>query len=144
MAKKAAKKTKKKTKRSSASGGQGSGGVGKKLVIVESPAKAGTINRYLGDGFVVRASMGHVRDLPAKSMGVDLEHNFEPSYEPLTGRKKVLTELRKYAKGAPEVFLATDLDREGEAIAWHLAESLGVPADKIRRVIFNQITPAAI
>ena len=117
---------------------------GKKLVVVESPAKAKTINRYLGDDFIVKASMGHVRDLPASKIGVDVEHDFEPSYEPLSGRRKVLADLKKSAKTAPEVFLATDLDREGEAIAWHLAESLGVPADRIRRVTFNEITKTAI
>jgi len=117
---------------------------GKKLVIVESPAKARTINRYLGNDYVVHASMGHVRDLPAKNLGVDLEHDFEPHYELMAGRKKVVSELKKCAKTAPEVFLATDLDREGEAIAWHLAECLGVPAEHIRRVIFNEITPGAI
>jgi DNA topoisomerase-1 len=114
------------------------------LVIVESPAKAKTINRYLGRDYVVRASMGHVRDLPTKSIGVDLQNRFQPSYEPLAGRKKTLAELRKYAVSAGQVFLATDLDREGEAIAWHLAESLGVPEDRIRRVIFNEITKTAI
>lgn len=117
---------------------------GKNLVVVESPAKAKTINRYLGNDYVVKASMGHVRDLPARDMGVDIEHDFAPSYEPLAGRRKVLAELKKTAKTAPNVFLATDLDREGEAIAWHLAESLGVPADRIRRVIFNEITASAI
>ena len=113
-------------------------------MVVESPAKARTINRYLGGGYLVKASMGHVRDLPEKAMGVDVKHGFKPSYEPLPGRRKVLSDLRKHAKAASEVFLATDLDREGEAIAWHLAESLGVSEDKIRRVIFNEITPAAI
>jgi DNA topoisomerase-1 len=117
---------------------------GKKLVIVESPAKAKTINRYLGPGYVVRASMGHVRDLPTKTIGVDIEHDFAPSYELLTGRKKVVTELKKSAQAAEEVFLATDLDREGEAIAWHLAECLGVPSRQIHRVIFNEITAGAI
>jgi len=117
---------------------------GKNLVIVESPAKAKTINRYLGNAYVVKASMGHVRDLPTKQIGVDMEHGFAPQYELLAGRKKVVTELKKYAKKAPEVFLATDLDREGEAIAWHLAECLGVPRNQIRRVIFNEITRSAI
>ncbi|NLW87801.1 MAG: type I DNA topoisomerase [Planctomycetes bacterium] len=117
---------------------------GRQLVVVESPAKAKTINRYLGGGFIVKASMGHVRDLPAKNMGVDLEHDFEPTYEPLPGRKKVLDELKKYAKEASLVFLATDLDREGEAIAWHLAQSMKLPAQKVRRVVFNEITAAAI
>lgn len=117
---------------------------GRKLVVVESPAKAKTINRYLGSDFVVKASMGHVRDLPTKTMGVDLEHNFEPVYEPLPGRKKILDELKKHAKNASLVFLATDLDREGEAIAWHLAQSMKLPDEKIRRVVFNEITAQAI
>ena len=117
---------------------------GWKLVVVESPAKARTINRYLGKEYRVKASMGHVRDLPPKALGVDIKNDFAPTYEPLAGRKKVLAELKKDARAASEVFLATDLDREGEAIAWHLAESLGVKADRIRRVIFNEITPAAI
>ncbi len=117
---------------------------GKKLVVVESPAKARTINRYLGPGYVVKASMGHVRDLPTKGLGVDLENDFSPTYEPLPGRTKILTELRKLAKAAPEVFLATDLDREGEAIAWHLAEALKIPASRLRRVVFNEITRSAI
>ena len=114
------------------------------LVVVESPAKAKTINRYLGPGYVVKASMGHVRDLPARQMGVDVEHDFAPAYEPLAGRKKVLAELQKYADAAPQVFLATDLDREGEAIAWHLAEALKIAPEKIQRVIFNEITAGAI
>ncbi len=117
---------------------------GKNLVIVESPAKAKTINRYLGRDFVVKASMGHVRDLPKRDLGVDIEHGFSPTYEPLDGRKKILTDLKKHAKSASQVFLATDLDREGEAIAWHLAESLGVSEEKIRRVVFNEITQGAI
>jgi DNA topoisomerase-1 len=117
---------------------------GKKLVVVESPAKAKTINRYLGKDFVVKASMGHVRDLPAKEMGVDLDNRFTPRYEPLPGRRKVLAELKKAARGAPEVYLATDLDREGEAIAWHLAEALGLNGDRARRVVFNEITQRAI
>ncbi|MFB3892696.1 MAG: DNA topoisomerase [Phycisphaerae bacterium] len=114
------------------------------LVVVESPAKAKTINRYLGRDYLVKASMGHVRDLPKGELGVDVANGFKPTYEPLPDRRKVLTELRKLARSAPEVFLATDLDREGEAIAWHLAESLGVPAERIRRVLFNEITKAAI
>jgi len=129
-----------------------SGKAGRGLVIVESPAKARTINRYLGGGYVVKASMGHVRDLPARNPkgveapvpGVDVEHGFAPTYEPLPGRRKVLAELKKQARSAETVFLATDLDREGEAIAWHLAESLPVPGDRIRRVVFNEITPSAI
>jgi DNA topoisomerase-1 len=117
---------------------------GRKLVIVESPAKAKTINRYLGDDYIVKASMGHVRDLPTKTIGVDIEHGFAPTYELLASRTKVIAELRKHAKSAPEIFLATDLDREGEAIAWHLAECLGIRGQKVHRVIFNEITRAAI
>ncbi len=118
---------------------------GKILVIVESPAKAKTINKYLGSGYVVKASMGHVRDLPSKGMGVDLE-TFEPQYVVIEerGKLKVVSDLKKLAKDAPEVFLATDLDREGEAIAWHLKEALAVPDAKTRRVIFNAITRSEI
>src|SRR5688500_10401510 len=120
---------------------------GKTLVIVESPAKAKTINKYLGDGYVVRASMGHVRDLPkkakGKNIGVDLE-TFEPSYEVLKEKTKVIAELKKLAKDSDHIYLATDLDREGEAIAWHLKEALGIPDAKAHRVIFNAITKAEI
>src|SRR5215211_6383769 len=115
----------------------------KSLVIVESPAKAKTINKYLGDDFVVKASMGHVRDLPSKGMGVDLT-TFVPEYEVLESRGKVISELKKLAKDSPAVYLATDLDREGEAIAWHLKEALGIPDSKARRVIFNAITKSEI
>ena len=116
---------------------------GKDLVIVESPAKAKTINKYLGDGFVVKASMGHVRDLPPKGMGVDLK-TFVPEYEILQSRGKVINELKKLAKDSAEVYLATDLDREGEAIAWHLKEALGIPDERVKRVIFNAITKSEI
>jgi DNA topoisomerase-1 len=127
-------------------------GTGKSLVVVESPAKAKTINKYLGPGYVVKASMGHVRDLPSRNPkgvkqpvpGVDLEHDFEPTYQPLSRGRKVLTELRKLAKAAPEVYLATDLDREGEAIAWHVAEALNLKAETTHRVVFNEITQGAI
>ena len=141
---KRAKKSAKKAKRASSGSSRAPAGLGKDLVIVESPAKAKTINRYLGSGYVVKASMGHVRDLPAKQMGVDVANRFKPAYEPLSRRTKVLAELKKYAARAPHVFLATDLDREGEAIAWHLAESLGAPKGRIRRVVFNEITASAI
>ena len=136
-----------KSSKKSRSKGRSGGGVsakGKNLVIVESPAKARTINRYLGNEYAVTASMGHVRDLPEKELGVDLEHDFAPTYQPLTRKRKVLAELKRQAKSAKEVYLATDLDREGEAIAWHLAESLGVPYERIRRVVFNEITKSAI
>src|ERR1700689_5405209 len=116
---------------------------GKHLVIVESPAKAKTINKYLGDDYVVKASMGHVRDLPSKGMGVDLK-TFVPDYEILESRGKVIAELKKLAKDSDQIYLATDLDREGEAIAWHLKEALGIPDAKVHRVIFNPITNAEI
>src|SRR6185369_4996081 len=116
---------------------------GKKLVIVESPAKAKTINKYLGADYIVKASMGHVRDLPSKGMGVDLK-TFEPEYEILESRGKVVSELKKLAKDASDIYLATDLDREGEAIAWHLKEALGIPDAMASRVIFNAITKAEI
>jgi len=136
------KKTTSRPKRSSTR--TSSTAVGKNLVIVESPAKAKTINRYLGKDYVVKASNGHVRDLPPREMGVDIDHDFTPTYLPLTTRRKLLSELKKSARYAPLVFLATDLDREGEAIAWHLAEALKIPSDRIRRVIFNEITAGAI
>lgn len=117
---------------------------GRSLVVVESPAKARTINKYLGDDYVVRASMGHVRDLPEREFGVDVAGGFRPTYENVSSRGKVLRELAELAKSAPEIFLATDRDREGEAIAWHLMEALNLPADRVRRVIFNEITKSAI
>jgi DNA topoisomerase-1 len=118
---------------------------GKTLVIVESPAKAKTINKYLGDDFIVKASMGHVRDLPSKGMGVDLK-TFEPEYVIIEerGKGKVVNELKKLAKESSDVYLATDLDREGEAIAWHLKEALGIPDERAKRVIFNAITKSEI
>lgn len=131
-------------------GGEHGGGsaTGKHLVIVESPAKAKTINRYLGAEYVVRASVGHIRDLPSKNPkgvkapvpGVDLEKNFDPTYEVLEGKGKTVSELRKLAKEASDVWFATDMDREGEAIAWHLAELLGIRAAEAQRVVFNAIT----
>ncbi len=142
MAKKVTKKSAKKTTKKASS--RSSAGMGKNLVIVESAAKAKTINRYLGSDYVVKASVGHVRDLPKREIGVDVEHDFVPTYEPLDGRKRVLTELKKYAAKAPMVYLATDLDREGEAIAWHLAEALGLSEERTRRVVFNEITASAI
>ncbi|HVR70797.1 MAG TPA: type I DNA topoisomerase [Vicinamibacteria bacterium] len=117
----------------------------KNLVIVESPAKAKTINKYLGRDFEVMASMGHVRDLPKKTLGVDVKQGFSPEYEVLPTRRKVLDELRAAAKGAEAIYLAADPDREGEAICWHLSESLGVRGKKkFRRVVFNEITRRAI
>ena len=116
----------------------------KNLVIVESPAKAKTIEKYLGKDFKVEASMGHVRDLPLKTLGVDIEHDFKPEYAVLAGKKKVLATLAKAAKSASAVFMATDLDREGEAIAWHLCEALGLDPKEVQRVVFNEITKPAI
>jgi DNA topoisomerase-1 len=122
--------------------------VAKNLVIVESPAKAKTINKYLGRGYSVKASMGHVRDLPKKKLGVDVERGFVVDYEALPAKKKVLDELKKAAKGAEAIYLAADPDREGEAICWHLAEELGGHSKKtkarFRRVVFNEITKKAI
>jgi DNA topoisomerase-1 len=129
-----------------------SGAAGKHLVIVESPAKAKTINRYLGPDFVVQASVGHVRDLPSKAPkgskqpvpGVDLSNRFEPTYEILPDKKKVVSELKRAAKDAADVWFATDLDREGEAIAWHLAQELGITPSLAKRVVFNAITKTEI
>src|SRR5919106_3605440 len=117
----------------------------KALVVVESPAKAKTINKYLGRNYKVIASMGHVRDLPKSKLGVDIEDGFEPSYEVIASRKKVLKELKDAAKDAETIFVATDPDREGEAIGWHLAEELGrTNQKKIRRLMFNEITKKGV
>ncbi len=117
----------------------------KALVVVESPAKAKTINKYLGKNYTVIASMGHVRDLPKSKLGVDIEEGFEPSYEVIASRKKVLKELKDAAKGSDDIFIATDPDREGEAIGWHLAEELGAGnKKKIRRLMFNEITKKGV
>ncbi len=112
----------------------------KDLVIVESPAKAKTIEKYLGTGYKVRASMGHLRDLPKSKMGVDIEHGFEPQYIPVKDKSELIKELKTEAKNARTVYLATDPDREGEAISWHLKELLELPDEKARRVTFNEIT----
>ncbi len=116
----------------------------KSLVVVESPAKARTINKYLGSGFEVKSSMGHVRDLPPKNFGVDIENNFEPTYDIMPSKKRTVVSLKAAAKKCDKLYLATDLDREGEAIAWHLSQLLGVPEEKTYRVIFNAITKSAI
>ncbi|HEX7052121.1 MAG TPA: type I DNA topoisomerase [Longimicrobiales bacterium] len=118
-----------------------------RLVIVESPAKARTIAKYLGPGYRVRASVGHVRDLPARELGVDIERGFEPRYVTIRGKGKILQELRREAEGAEEVILATDPDREGEAIAYHVAEQLGYEranGQRFRRVLFHEITADAV
>src|SRR5690554_381338 len=148
--------------------------MGKALVIVESPAKAKTINKYLGNDFVVKSSIGHIRDLPTSGsskteskpkgakaasdvdkatkakmqlvnrMGVDPENGWKARYEILPGKEKVIDELRRLAREADTIYLATDLDREGEAIAWHLRESIGGDESRYRRVVFNEITKKAI
>jgi DNA topoisomerase-1 len=157
----AKKKTKKTASRQSAGRKQASGSGasqnrgsrngsarGKHLVIVESPTKAKTINKYLGKDYAVMASVGHVRDLPSRNPkgaknpvpGVDLENRFEPTYEVMSGKKKTVDDLKKAAREAEDVWFATDLDREGEAIAWHLAQALDVPLENAKRVVFNAIT----
>ena len=114
------------------------------LVIVESPAKAKTIGKYLGPGYVVKASMGHVRDLPKSKIGVDIENGFTPDYQPIKGKEEIIGDLKKAAKGSEKVFLATDPDREGEAISWHLKELLELPDEKTCRVTFNEITKRVV
>src|SRR6202046_190323 len=118
----------------------------KSLVIVESPTKAKTIGKYLGKQFVVKASLGHVKDLPKKNLSVDVEHNFEPHYEVIEGKKKLIAELKAAAKGVDSVYLAADPDREGEAICYHLQEELNgsKKGPKFYRVMFNEITANAI
>ena len=114
------------------------------LVIVESPAKAKTIGKYLGKDFTVKACMGHLRDLPKSTLGVDLEHDFEPVYKPIKGKEEIISDLKKAAKSADTVYLATDPDREGEAISWHLKQLLNLPDEKTRRVTFNEITKKVV
>ncbi|MDP9371937.1 MAG: type I DNA topoisomerase, partial [Chloroflexota bacterium] len=116
----------------------------KTLLIVESPAKAKTIGKYLGPGYVVRASMGHVRDLPRRTLGVDIAGGFTPAYEITAEKGKTVAALRKAVREADAVLLATDPDREGEAIAWHIAIAAGVPRNRTRRVVFHEITGAAV
>ncbi|MEM1099062.1 MAG: type I DNA topoisomerase, partial [Planctomycetota bacterium] len=164
MAKKSAKSSPRKTTQGGKSGKSGGrkryafnpkDADGKHLVIVESPTKAKTINKYLGKDYFVMASVGHVRDLPKSAPkgtkredhpvpGVDLKKDFEPSYEVLPDKKQTVSDLKKAAKVAADIWFATDLDREGEAIAWHLAEALKVPIDQAKRVVFNAITKAEV
>ncbi len=115
-----------------------------KLVIVESPTKAKTISKFLGKGYVVQSSFGHIRDLPKGKFGVDVEHDFEPKYVIPTKSRKTVTALKKTAKKAESILFATDEDREGEAISWHLAQLLDVPSEKAQRIVFHEITPEAI
>ena len=114
------------------------------LVIVESPAKAKTIERFLGKDYVVKSSFGHIRDLAKKGLGVKIDEDFMPDYEVLPDKKKVVEELSRLAEKVTTVWLASDEDREGEAIAWHLAEVLNLPVDKTKRIVFHEITKNAI
>ena len=115
------------------------------LVIVESPAKAKTIEKYLGPGYTVKASMGHLIDLPKSRLAIDVDHDFQPEYITVRGRAKLLKELQKDAKKSTSVLLASDNDREGEAIAWHLNKALKEKTSApISRIVFNEITPIAI
>ena len=115
-----------------------------KLVIMESPAKAKTVKKYLGSGYDVIASAGHIRDLPKTLLGVDVEHGFKPRYVDIPGKSALIRQLKAAAAESDSVYLATDPDREGEAIAWHLAQLLKMPLDEQRRVTFNEITRSGV
>ena len=115
-----------------------------RLIIVESPAKANTIKKFLGGSTKVIASMGHIRNLPKSKLGVDIEKDFEPEYINIRGKGDLIKSLKSEAKNAKKIYLATDPDREGEAIAWHLAYILGIPEDAVCRVTFNEITKKAV
>ena len=114
------------------------------LVVVESPTKVKTIQKYLDSKYVVKASMGHVRDLPKSKLGVDEKKGFKPEYKVLPAKKKVLDELKKAAEKVDALYIATDPDREGEAIGWHLAQELGISKAKTHRIMFNEITERAV
>ena len=114
------------------------------LVIVESPSKASTIKGYLGSNYKVIASVGHVRDLPKSTLGVDIENGFAAHYINIRGKGDIIKEIKKEAKNAGKIFLATDPDREGEAISWHLANALGIPVEQVQRVTFNEITKTVV
>jgi len=114
------------------------------LIVVESPSKAKTINKYLGDRYTVFASVGHIKDLPKKEIGLDFDHHYEPRYEIIPGKEKVVRQLKKLAAEADEILIATDPDREGEAIAWHISNEIGVTEKPVSRVLFNEVTKSAI
>lgn len=114
------------------------------LVIVESPAKAKTIEKYLGSEYSVRSSFGHIRDLPKKGLSIDKDNNFEPKYEIDPSKKTLINELKRAAKQSNNVYLASDEDREGEAIAWHLCKALGLDTKNTKRIVFHEITKPAI
>ena len=116
----------------------------KNLVIVESPAKVKTIKKFLGSNYEVLASQGHVRDLPKSQLGFDAEHGYEPKYITIRGKGEILAKLRKEAKKADKIYLATDPDREGEAISWHLSQALNLDGKKVYRITFNEITKSAV
>ncbi|MBW1889185.1 MAG: toprim domain-containing protein, partial [Deltaproteobacteria bacterium] len=116
----------------------------KPLVIVESPTKVRTIKKYLGNGYNVAATVGHIKDLPQKELGIDIEDGFKPQYMVVPGKKKVITALKKAAGNAEEIYLAPDPDREGEAIAWHTAEVLKKKGRKFYRVLFHELTKKVI
>ena len=116
----------------------------KYLVIVESPAKVKTVKKFLGSNYEVAASNGHVRDLPKSQLGIDIENDYEPKYITIRGKGELLASLRKEAKKADKVYLATDPDREGEAISWHLSQALKLDKKKTYRISFNEITKSAV
>ena len=116
----------------------------KGLIIVESPAKVKTIQKFVGEDYLVKASLGHIKDLPEGELGVDLEKDFQPEYVSIPGKAKVLRELKKASKGVKNIYLGPDPDREGEAIAWHIAEEIGDEDKTIYRVLFNEITQKAV
>ena len=118
--------------------------MGENLVIVESPAKAKKIEKFLGKGFTVKSSFGHIRDLEKKNLGINIDGGFEPNYEVSSDKKAVVEELKKLAKKADTVWLASDPDREGEAIAWHLFHTLGLKEENTRRIVFQEITKDAV
>ena len=115
-----------------------------KLVILESPGKVKTVQKYLGDDYVVMASVGHIRDLPKSKLGIDIEDGFKPNYITMRDKKQLIDTLKSAAKTSEFVYLATDPDREGEAIAWHLATILDLPQDENNRVAFNEITKSGV
>lgn len=116
----------------------------KYLVVVESPAKQKTLSKFLGSNYILRASMGHVIDLPQRALGVNIQQGFKPQYVVIPGRKKILNEIKKVAQETESIFIATDPDREGEAIGWHIANYLGRTENHIYRVMFNEITKNAV
>ena len=114
--------------------------MGENLVIVESPTKAKKIGEFLGEGYVVKSSGGHIRDLAKKNLGIDIENNFEPDYEVSADKAKIVSELKSLAKKAETIWLASDEDREGEAIAWHLQQTLKLKEENTKRIVFHEIT----